>query len=73
MRQTEQDKINWQYDALQQQLQEQADDAQQAREDQHALDVAYLRDTARIQAAEDAKKHNKEIMSKQNYKKAWLE
>lgn len=64
MRQTEQDKINWQFAAVQEQLAEQAADAQQAREDEHAQDVECLRDTAQIQAAEEAKKRRKEYMSR---------
>jgi len=37
------------------------------------LDVECLRDTAQIQAAEEAKKRRKEYMSRQNYKNAWQE
>lgn len=73
MNQTTKDKINWQYSAIQEQLVEQNDAAHQAREDEHAQDVACLRDTAQIQQAENAQRYVKEIKSKQNFKNAWQE
>ena len=64
MRNIEQDKINWQYAAIQNQLSEQEQTANQAREDEHAQDVECLKDTAQIQASEEAKKRRKEYMSR---------
>lgn len=56
MHQTEREKVNWQYNAIQEQLQEQAEEAEQRRDDERANDIAYLQDTAQIQQAENLKR-----------------
>lgn len=66
-------KTQWQFNAIHEQLSEQAESLQERRHEEKALDQAYLKETAETQLKEDQRKREKEIASKANMRKAWLE
>ena len=73
MRDDEKKKTDLQYACLKNQLQEQADDAQVRRDCEAQMDAERLKDTLMIQHAENEKRRFKELTSKANLRKAWME
>lgn len=54
-------------------MQEQADDARARRDVEAFMDAERLKDTMMIQHAENEKRRYKELSSKANLRKAWME
>jgi len=73
MRDDDRNKTEWQYTSLKNQLAEQADDAQMRRDNEAMMDAERLKDTMLIQHAENEKRRYKELSSKANLRKAWME
>ena len=64
MRQADKRRVEWQYNAIQQQLQERADEIEVNRKEQKALDQACLRETAYVQNIEEQRKKEKYILNR---------
>lgn len=73
MREADQNKIDWQYNSLKNQLQDQANDTEANRDHEAFMDAERLQDTMMIQHAENEKRRYKELSSKANMRKAWME